>query len=220
MKESNDKIEKLAVKRPTNAYLENLITDTLNAFENFSYSLANVQSEKTTYICTKKRNMMGILSGFRSRAEMNTYKVGESQNIRQNCKYYNKFYKSNGKINKIECFAGDHNNVDVIYIAHYVGALRYLFPYFSDMTKAVGYYIVVTRFENNDVIEEFMVKTNQIIYEKYEYSTPEKIEYYCINYVPTGSSPILDEEKGFYNSKSFEYCQKHNFAWFENHNRS
>lgn len=55
MKESNDKIEKLAVKRPTNAYLENLITDTLNAFENFSYSLANLQSEKTTYICTKKK---------------------------------------------------------------------------------------------------------------------------------------------------------------------
>lgn len=58
MKESNDKIEKLALKRPTNAYLGKLITDTLNAFEKFSYSLANVQSEKTTYICTKKRNMM------------------------------------------------------------------------------------------------------------------------------------------------------------------
>lgn len=73
---------------------------------------------------------------------------------------------------------------------------RYLFPYFSNLEKAVGNYVIVTRYDGENVIEEYMVNSGQIVYENYDYSNSIGIGYYCINFVPSGSVPILAESEG------------------------
>ena len=63
------------------------------------------------------------------------------------------------------------------------------------MSKAVGYPILVTNFENGKVTEEYRVDGNKILYEKYDYSLKDTVGYYCINFVPTGICPVLGEEE-------------------------
>lgn len=201
------------MEKPTKKYLEELIVDAQNKFDNFLYVYSDTTNAEITYVCTKKQNMLGLLSGFSSLAEMRTRKVKESKTISKNCKYYNKIYKIDKRVEKIECFVGGHNDVDIIYFAFYNGKRRYLFPYFADLSKAVAYPIIVAEFENNNVIEEYRIDGNQIVYEKYDYSAQERIIYYCINFVPAGKYPILGEETGIYNPNTFEYNQTYNHVW-------
>lgn len=204
------------MSKPSREYLIKLMEDTQEEFERFSYVESDVQNEKITYVCTKKRNIMGILSGLSGLAEMKKYKVKEACNISSNCKYYNKFYKSDDRLVKVECFVGGCDDIDVIYIAHYDGNCRYLFPYFSDLSKAVGYYIIVTKYENGNVVEEYSVNCGQIVYEKYDYSRQNGVGYYCVNCVPNGNPQILGEEEGIYDKNSLEYSQVSNYAWYQN----
>lgn len=201
------------MEKPTEKYLQELIDDARKKFDDFSYGFDDLKDVETTYVCTKKRNLTGILSGFCGLAEMKTLGVKESSKIRSSCKNYNKFYRSGGKVRKIECFACGHNSIDVIYIALYDGGRRYLFPYFDDYNKAVGYPIVVTKYENGNVVEEYRVDGNKILYEKYDYSLKDSVRYYCINFVPTGQYPILGEEEGYFAVNSLEYRQTKNKVW-------
>lgn len=204
------------MNKPTREYLIELMKDAQEKFVHFSYVKSDVPNEKITYVCTKKRNMMGILSGLSGLAEMKKYEVKEVFSIGSNCKYYNKFYKSNNGLIKIECFVGGRDDIDVIYIAHYDGNCRYLFPYLSDLSKAVGYYIVVTKYENGNAVEEYMVNNGQIVYEKYDYLGKNEVGYYCVNCVPNGKYQILGEEEGIYDKNTLEYSQVSNNAWYQN----
>lgn len=203
------------MEKPNNEYLQELIKTTRKEFDNFSYVFSNIQNANITYVCTKKRNLTGIIKGLRGLAEMKTYNVGETSKISPNCKYYNKFYNVGDRPEKIECFVGGHNDLDVIYIVKYDCNHRYLFPYFADLNKAVGYPIIVSVFENGNVIEEYEIDGNKILYEKYDYSMQDKVEYYCVNFVPTGKYPILGEENGYFNAKTLEYHQVRNKVWYQ-----
>ena len=201
--------------KPTKEYLQKLIEKTREKFDNFSNHFSDVSNFQITYVPTKKRNLAGIIKGIRGLMEMKIYNNKESNKISPNCKSYNKFYKVGDKIQKIECFVGGHNDLDIIYIAQYDENSCYLFPFFSNLNKAIGYPIIVTHFLNGDVVEEYRVDGNKIFYEKYGYSMRDKVEYYCINFVPTGKCPILGEEYGFFDTKTLEYRQVSNKVWFK-----
>ncbi len=204
------------MNKPSREYLIELMKDAQEKLDRFSYVESGAPNEMITYVCTKRRNMMGILSGLSGLAEIKKYEVKETCSIGSNCKYYNKFYKSDGRLIKVECFVGGRDDIDVIYIAHYAGNCRYLFPHFSDLSKAVGYYIVATKYENGNVVEEYRVNNGQIVYEKYDYSLQNDVGYYCVNYVPNGKHQILGEEDGIFDKNSLEYRQVSNYAWFQN----
>ena len=223
------------MKKPTKAYLQELISNARKKFDEFSYCCADIPNVKITYVNTNKRNLTEIIEGMRGLAEMKAHNTKESLKISPNCKNYNKFYKSGERVIKVECFVGrsrktnswskgervikvecfvgGHNNLDVTYVAQYDGERRYLFPYFEDKSKAVGYPIIVANFENGKVAEEYRVDGNKILYEKYDYSKQDKVEYYCINFVPDGECPILGEEEGYFHVDPLEYHQVSNTVW-------
>ncbi len=201
------------MSKPSKEYLKELIIETQKKFNDFVFEFSNAKTADVTYVCTKKRNPIGMKSGIAGLAEMRTYNVKELQSIRPNCKYYNKFYKENGKVKRIDCIVGGHNEIDVVYIAHYDGNRRYIFPYFENHEKAVGYYVIVAEFDSESVIEEYMSNDSQIVYEQYDFSNSNNIGYYCINYVPNGNFSILGESEGEYNAESLEYKPISNYAW-------
>lgn len=204
-----------AMSKPSEKYLIKLMADANERFAEFVCDSLDVSSVNITYIRTMKQNNMGIMDGARSLAEMKRYNLEESSHINPTCKYYNKFYKKDGTVKKIECFVGGHNDIDVVYVAHYEDNRRYLFPYFSNLEKAVGNYVIVTRYDGKNVMEEYMVNSGQIVYENYDYSNPIEIGYYCINFVPSGSVPILAESEGVYDTNTLTYHSIRNFVWFE-----
>ncbi len=199
--------------KPSKEYLKNLIIKTQKKFNDFVCDFSDTQTADVTYVCTKKRNLMGMKSGIAGLAEMKTYNVKESQSISPNCKYYNKFYKENGKVKRIDCIVGGHNEIDVVYIAHYDGNRRYLFPYFENHEKAVGYYVIVTEYDGENIIEEYISNDSQIVYEQYDFSNRNKVGYYCTNYVPNGTFSTLGESEGEYNADSLEYNPISNYVW-------
>lgn len=201
------------MKKPTKEYLQELISNARKKIDDFLYCCADIPNVKITYVNTNKRNLTGIIEGMRGLTEMETHNTKESSKISPNCKNYNKFYKSGERVIKVECFVGGHNDLDVIYAAQYDGERRYLFPYFEDKSKAIGYPIIVANFENGKVVEEYRVDGNKILYEKYVYSKQDKVEYYCINFVPDGECPILGEEEGYFHVDPLEYHQVSNTMW-------
>lgn len=201
------------MEKPTEEYLQKLISNARKKFGEFSYCFADIPNVKITYVNTNKRNLTGIIEGMRGLTEMEAHKTKESLKISPICKNYNKFYRSGERVIKVECFVGGHNDLDVIYVAQYDGERRYLFPYFEDKSKAVGYPIIVANFENSKVVEEYRVDGNKILYEKYDYSEQDTVGYYCINFVPMGQCPILGEEKGYFSVNSLEYHQMSNKVW-------
>lgn len=111
------------------------MADANERFAEFACDSLDVSNASITYIRTIKQNNTGIMDGVRSLSEMKSNNLEKSSHISPTCKYYNKFYKENDKVRKIECFVGGHNDIDVVYVAHYVDNRRYLFPYFSNMEK-------------------------------------------------------------------------------------
>ena len=189
-----------------------MIIETQKAFNDFICDFSNAKTDDVTYVCTKKRNLMGMKNGIAGLAEMEAYSVKGSQSIRPDCKYYNKFYKENGKVKRIDCIVGGHNEIDVVYIAHCDGNRRDLFPYFGNGEKAVGYYAIITEYDGENVIEEYISNDSQIVYEPYVFSNRNKVGYYCINYVPNGTFSTLGESEGEYNSESLEYNPISNYV--------
>ena len=200
--------------KPDKEYLKQLIEFTKQKYDEFEYPDLDLSKTEVTYIPTKKRNYMGIKLGIDGLEEMKKYKVKETAKIRSNCMFYHKYYKIDNKIIKIESFVSGHDRITNNYIAYYEGDYRYLFPFYKK-EKATGLYIFVTHFENNQVIEEYMISQNQIVYDKYEYFDHNKVKYYYINYVPTGKYPVLGESKGYYLLDSLEYIEEEKYVWYE-----
>ena len=114
------------MEKPTEEYLQELISNARKKFDEFSYCFADIPNAKITYVNTQKRNLTGMTKGLRGLAEMKAHNTKESLKISPNSKNYNKFYRSGEKVIKVECFVGGHNDLDVIYVAQYDGERRYL----------------------------------------------------------------------------------------------
>lgn len=201
--------------KPDKEYLKQLIEDTLQNFNNFECDFFDFSEAKISYIATKKRFNIGLRSGLSGLAEMKIYKSKESMSIRKNCQFYNKFYKENGKIRKIECFIGGHDRLSTTYIAHYEDGLRFLFPFRNNQKDPYARHIFVANIKDGKVVEEYHIDGKQIVYEKYGYIEDDKVDYYYINYVPTGNYPVLGESKGYYLTDTLEYVEEENYSWFQ-----
>lgn len=200
--------------KPEKDYLKSLIDTTMKKFEEFEYPELDLDVAEITYLPTKKSSFSGILSGAADLSRLKANKITESTKIRSNCKNYIKRYYIDGKIVKVEKFIGGHDRIDSTYLACYDGDHRYIFP-FSDRKKASWLYIYVTRFEDRRVAEEYTVKRNQIVYEKYDYSQPGVIGYYTINYVPTGKYPVLEESTGRFDADTLNYTSLEEYVWYQ-----
>ena len=199
---------------PSKEYLQMLLTSAHQKFKDYErLELDATTSFEITYIPTKKRNFMGLKAGISGLVEMRKYKVKESATIRSDSMYYQKIYKAEGKVIKVDSFVAGHENLDISYSAYYEGDYRYLFPYTEFGTKSRTY-MIVTHCKNGKVFEEYMVSGSQIVYEKYDYANEGIVNYYYINYLPNGTHPVLAEENGHYLVDTLEYVQEQSFLWY------
>ena len=199
---------------PSKEYLQMLLTSAHQKFRDYEQLELDTTTFEITYIPTKKRNFMGLKDGISGLAEMRKYKVNESTTIRSNSMYYQKLYKAEGKVIKVDSFVAGHERLDISYSAYYEGNCRYLFPYTNFGTKS-GTHMIVTQYKNGKVFEEYMVSGNQIVYEKYDYANEGIVQYYYINYVPTGTYPVLAEASGHYLIDTLEYVQEQSSVWYQ-----
>ena len=197
---------------PAKEYLQTLLCTAHQKFNDFQRVELDSSCFDISYIPTKKRNFMGLKEGISGLAEMCKYKVKESATIRSDSMYYHKHYKVDGRVVKIDSFVAGHDRLVCSYFAYYEGDYRFLFPYSRLGTKSWSY-MFVTHYHNGKVFEEYMVEGNQIVYEKYDYSNKDKANYYYINYVPTGTYPVLEEKRGYYLLDTLEYVEEEYFVW-------
>lgn len=191
-------------------YLKQLLKKTNKLRKNFKFKEINKSKCSVVYLPIKSESFTCFCEGLSSQHRRQLKNIKYIEKIRNNCKNYLKIYKNeDNKVVFIECYPMEKGKVNLVYLAYYKGSIRYLFP-FCENGEFYPTYTYVSKFENEKVIEEYIVEGNQIVYEHYFNETEEKVDFYFINYVPTGSHPILDEIKGVYyfNPLRFEMLEK------------
>jgi len=168
----------------------------------FKYTKIDEASAEITYLnrpssLSFEINKCGLMSEFIKQK----YKIKEQAKLRKGSKNYERIIKINNRKIKIDSFVG--GRIDVVFLAFYENEeeTRYLFPFSSD-GSFYPTYKYVTKYMDGIVTEEYMIKSNQVIYEKYEKKDKNKTCYLRINYVPKGKYKLLDYEKGIFDCSS------------------
>lgn len=199
--------------KPTKEYLFSLLQAANEKYENFRHSDIDLSTCDLSFMATKKQHFIGLRLGISEQVRMLEYKIHESNKLRSDCKFYYKIYRLNNQIKRIDNVVnGKEASSD--WIAYYEKDYRYLFSVDKKGNKGHTY-IFVTHFENGRVIEEYAVEGNQIVYERYDYINDERINYYYINYVPTGNEPVLGESSGYYEADTLEYVEEYGYVWYQ-----
>lgn len=191
-------------------YLKQLLKKTNELRKNFKFKEIDKGKCSVVYLPIKSESFTCFRDGLSSQHRRLIRNIKYTKKLRANCKNYLKIYKDEeDKIVFIECYPMEEGKVNLVFLAYYENNVRYLFPFreTGDFYPTGTY---VAKFENKKVVEEYYVGGNQIVYEHYFNETKEKVDFYSINYVPTGSYPILDEIKGIYhfNPLSFEMLER------------
>ena len=178
-------------------YLDNLLLAVES--KQFKYFKINEKKADITYLRKPPSLAFDIFKcGLMGEFRRQKYKIKEQSNLRKGSKDYLKIFSQNNLITKIDSFVDE--KIDVVFLALYEGETRYLFP-FSSNGGFYPTYKYVTRYKDGMVFEEYMVQSNQIVYEKYVKQDASKTLYFNINYVPNGKHKVLNYQKGV-----FEHC--------------
>ncbi len=163
----------------------------------------------------------GYCDGLDSLLVMQKKRIAEHPTLRKNAKRYLKRYYKDGLLSRIDTFyvndSGNHIR-NGTHLALYRGHKRYLIPY--DLEKNVAVppcsIIYVTVFENHSVTEEYQIDQNQIIYNRYTPLSDGVYAYTHVNYVHTGTYPILGAEVGTYQTvPQISYHCEHDYCWYD-----
>ena len=177
-------------------YLKELIKKVNDLRKETKFEKIDIGSCSIVYLPIKKQNLSCLFEGLSTQYRRQLKNIKYQDKIRANCKNYLKIYKD--KQSKIVFIESIHEGIiDVVFLSKYEGNIRYLFP-FDENGLFYPTYTYVTKFENNKVVEEYMVENSQIVYQHYFNETKDKVDFYLINYVPTGSFPVISECKGIY----------------------
>lgn len=175
-------------------YLQHLLKEVNELRENFKYSEISVSDyDEITYIANKNDTRIGVQQGLRQVLECNRRKLREKNSIRKGTLNYCKLYKKEDKLVRVESYV--KGRVDVVFIAYYKEDKRFLFP-FSSIGGFYPTYSYVTHFKNEIVDEEYYAERLQIVYERYQYSNDNTVDYDYINYAPEGTYPLLSRANG------------------------
>jgi hypothetical protein len=196
-------------------YLDKLLLDANNKRKQFKYYEINEKNVEIVYLRRPSSSSFeiykyGLMGDFCK--QKNNLK--EQSKLRSGSKNYLKIYNINNRQIRIDSFVA--GRVDVVFLVNYMEDKRYLFPFSFDG----GYYptyTYITRYTNGIVSEEYLVNSNQIVYEKYEKTNKNEMDYLRINYIPNGKCKILDYEKGIFSCNfPITYEQIEQKTWLDN----
>ena len=168
-------------------YLLELVNETINVKENYKYKERDYSNDKIIYMRNLRNLETGRLEGLETKYKMQQYKIKEQSKLRKGTKnYLEKHYDSSNQLTDI--FDYGENELDVHFVAHYCNGKRYLIGLRADNDFYPTYTYVSFGDENN--YEEYMVKTNQIVYKRYTKITDKYYDYLFINYIIEGTYPV------------------------------
>lgn len=178
----------------------------------FKYSEITEANCSITYLPTKKTSFLGYKRGYYEQVQLQINGLKETNKLRPNCKNYLKiFHNNDGKIVQIQ----NIKNCKVVCIHQvlYEKDIVYMFP-FSNTGAYYPTYSYVSKINGEFIEEEYMVNSNQIIYERYERQN-EKVRYESVNYVINGKYPVLSKECGVFSFGPLEYKVLSEYSWLD-----
>lgn len=194
-------------------YLKELIKKVNNLRKRTKFETIDKSNYSIVYLPIKTEILTCLFEGLSTQYRRQLKNIKYKDKIRANCKNYLKIYKDQqGKVVFIETI--HEGKIDVVFLSKYEGNTRYIFP-FDENGSFYPTYTYVTKFENNKVVEEYMVDNSQIVYQHYFNETKDKVDFYLINYVPTGSYPVLSECKGIYHLNPLRFETLYHKTWLD-----
>lgn len=194
-------------------YLKELIKKVNDLRKETKFEKIDKSNCSIVYLPIKNETFYCLFEGLSAQYRRQLKNIKYKDKIRSNCKNYLKIYKDKQeKIVFIESIR--EGKIDDVFLSKYEGDTRYLFP-FDENGSFYPTYTYVTKFENNKVVEEYMVDNSQIVYQHYFNETKDKVDYYLINYVPTGSYPVISEGKGIYYFNPLRFESLYYKTWLD-----
>lgn len=187
------------MEKKLECYLDNLITFANEIRTECSYEEIDESKYEKTYLLTKKTSFIGFKQGYADLIYRKNYSIQETSTLNKKSKNYLEILKQEGNIKQIKEYR--NGEVDVIYQCYKNGDSIYLIPFSSQGTFYPAY-MYVTKFNNNEITEEYMVEGKQIVFESYKRKVSlfgrknKLLKYYMVNYVKKGKIPVLEERKG------------------------
>lgn len=193
------------------SYLDVLINEVEELRGRIKFSEIDITKCGISYMPTKKISYVGIKQGYSDHQVRIQNGIKETEKIRSTTKNYLKYIKNeDNEIIQIESY--NQGRLDVIFQVHWIDGVRYLFPY----SREGGFYptyTYVTKYEDDRVIEEYMVEGSLIIHETYTKNSSGQIDYDYINYVSGGNYPVREIRKGKFYLDPLVYVEKLRDNW-------
>lgn len=117
-----------------------------------------------SYLSAKEIPFVGYFQGYFVQSIQKNKKIKESDKIRANCKNYLEIYKSDKELIQIVNYK--NGRIDCIHQSYRDGDKIYLLP-FSGKGGFYPTYTYVVVYAGSEVVEEYAVSGNQIIFDKY-----------------------------------------------------
>ena len=192
-------------------YLDVLIDEVKELRERINFCILDITKCGISYMPTKKTSFVGFKQGYSDQLIKTQKGMKESDKLRSTTKDYLRFIKNeDGELIQIERY--NKGRLDCLFQVYWIENVRYLFPYWGD-GGFYPTYTYVTKYEENCIIEEYMVQGNQIIYETYSQKSNGQIDYNFVNYVSGGNYPVLEERKGIFYSNPLTYIESYSDNW-------
>lgn len=194
------------------SYLLRLRKETLDYRNAYRYEAYDEVGAEIVYLKNLMDLTTGTDEGLSSQHKMQRYKVKPQTKLRAGTKNYLKKSYENGVLKQIVRFVA--GRPDVCYQASYQGGRRYLIPFGENGT----YYPTHTHVYHpqGDVVEEYMVDSSQIVYQRYQKTDENSFAYLYVNYIPNGTYPISGYETGVYRMIDGEitYQMEQEYTWY------
>ena len=163
-----------------------------------------------SYLSAKEIPFVGYFQGYFVQSIQKNKKIKESDKIRTNCKNYLEIYKSDKELIQIVNYK--NGRIDCIHQSYRDGDKIYLLP-FSGKGGFYPTYTYVVVYAGSEVVEEYAVSGNQVIFDKYNRMDEKHIEFARISYVVGGAPPVLEERKGIINIDTLDYTETYYDDW-------
>ncbi len=162
------------------------------------------------YLSAKDIPFVGYFQGYFAQVQRKKHKIKESDKLRSNCKNYLEIYRDDTELIQIVNYC--KGRIDCIHQCYHVDDKTYLIP-FSREGGFYPTYTYVDVYDGLELIEEYAISGNQIIFDKYKRMDENQMEFARINYVVGGKVPILEERRGIIIVETLDYKETYYDDW-------
>jgi hypothetical protein len=209
-------------------YLKKLYDDAKAKWEEAEYHEIKPEECDITYMRSMHRAQYAMQCGLSNVYKLRTYKIKEQLTLRKNSKNYSVLYRRDGKLVQTDLYSDGKKYFEFFQML-YEDNKRYCLPFCCFDGKTVPKHnisnIYVTVFDGDLVTEEYKIEGNSIIYERYtRTSDKNKVDYYCIHYLPYcddvdggGTKGLRDIYEGYITlgGERPEFHRTGGWSWYE-----